>query len=98
MTDPDPPDPDPADPDPAGSPPVHLDPELPPGAELIDAATGRATGPVSCGSCGAPPADPAHALVTWTRGVERGRTLWTCVDCSRRHLRGIEGRLDSQWW
>jgi len=24
--------------------------------------------------------------------------VWTCPACSRRFLRSIEGKLDSQWW
>lgn len=58
--------------------------------------------PIACGSCGARP-DAAgiegsgRAPLTWTRSTERGRTVWTCVDCSRRHLRAIEGKLDSDW-
>lgn len=54
--------------------------------------------PVSCGSCGRESEDAALARVTWTVGVERGRTVWTCGECSRRFLRGIEGKLDSDWW
>jgi hypothetical protein len=57
-----------------------------------------AAGPIRCGRCGTAPDDPALARVTWTAGVERGRTVWTCVDCSRRFLRGIEGKLDPEWW
>ena len=56
------------------------------------------SGPVTCDSCGREPDDAALARLTWTVGVERGRTVWTCVDCSRRFLRGIEGKLDSDWW
>jgi hypothetical protein len=55
-----------------------------------------AAGPARCDSCGAAPDDTAR--LTWTVGVERGRTVWTCVECSRRFLRGIEGKLDSDWW
>ena len=54
-----------------------------------------------CATCGAVPADRAAAAlarVTWTRGVENGRDTWTCDACSRTHLRGIEGKLDSAWW
>jgi hypothetical protein len=57
-----------------------------------------AAGPVTCERCGGRPDDAALARLTWTVGVERGRRVWTCVDCSRRILRGIEGRLDSAWW
>ncbi len=57
--------------------------------------------PLVCATCGAAPGDAdAKALVrlTWTRGTEGGREVWTCDACSRRHLRSIEGKLDSTWW
>ena len=58
--------------------------------------------PVVCESCGAPaPAGDAGAPVvplTWSTAVEQGRTKAFCAECSRRHLRAIEGKLDSEWW
>ena len=54
-----------------------------------------------CGTCGAVPAGgeaAALARLTWTRGTENGREVWTCDACSRQHLRSIEGKLDSSWW
>jgi hypothetical protein len=51
-----------------------------------------------CGTCGAVPDDEAVARLTWTRGTENGRDVWTCDRCSRQHLRSIEGKLDSAWW
>ena len=51
-----------------------------------------------CATCGGTPDDPAAARLTWARGVENGRTVWTCERCSREHLRSIEGKLDSAWW
>ena len=54
-----------------------------------------------CVTCGRVPAtadDLASARLTWTRGVENGRAVWTCETCSREHLRSIEGKLDSAWW
>ena len=54
-----------------------------------------------CATCGAVPGDDdaaALARITWTRGVENGRDVWTCDACSRAHLRSIEGKLDSAWW
>ena len=51
-----------------------------------------------CATCGrTEPADGA-ALLTWARGVENGRDVWTCDVCSREHLRSIEGKLDTAWW
>lgn len=51
----------------------------------------------TCARCGAVPASAGEAL-SWTTSVERGRTLWFCVTCSRQHLRDIEGKLDSDLW
>jgi hypothetical protein len=51
-----------------------------------------------CATCGTVAADPALAAITWTRGTENGREVWTCDRCSREHLRSIEGKLDSGWW
>ena len=54
-----------------------------------------------CVTCGAAPATATEAdlaRLTWTRGTENGRVVWTCARCSREHLRSIEGKLDSAWW
>jgi hypothetical protein len=51
-----------------------------------------------CGTCGRTPEDKAVARLTWALGMEGGRQVWTCDECSRLHLRSIEGKLDSQWW
>ncbi len=40
----------------------------------------------------------ARVALTWSSAVERGRMEWTCPACARRYVRGIEGRLDSDWW
>lgn len=53
---------------------------------------------IACATCGATPADMALARLTWARGTESGHEVWTCDTCSRRHLRSIEGKLDSSWW
>jgi len=42
-------------------------------------------------------AEEAETL-TWTTSVENGRQRTYCDDCSRQHLRAIEGKLDSAWW
>ncbi|HEV7173401.1 hypothetical protein [Pedococcus sp.] len=54
--------------------------------------------PPVCATCGGAAPDPAFARLTWTRGTENGREVWTCDRCSREHLRSIEGKLDSAWW
>ena len=54
-----------------------------------------------CATCGAIPATAEAAdlaRLTWSRGTENGRDVWTCDRCSREHLRSIEGKLDSAWW
>lgn len=76
---------------------------------MTDGSTGTTTDagrPASdptpvCATCGATAADDeaaAIARITWARGSENGRDVWTCDTCSRRHLRSIEGKLDSAWW
>ncbi|WP_377641062.1 hypothetical protein [Oryzobacter terrae] len=56
---------------------------------------------VVCATCGTSPRDDAAlalARTTWARGTENRRAVWTCPQCSREHLRSIEGKLDSSWW
>lgn len=60
--------------------------------------TGEAAGSPVCVMCGRSPENESAARLTWARGVEHGRPVWTCERCSREHLRGIEGKLDSPWW
>jgi hypothetical protein len=50
----------------------------------------------SCDMCGHQ-AEDADTL-TWTTSVENGRKRAYCEECSRTHLRAIEGKLDSAWW
>jgi hypothetical protein len=70
--------------------------DAPDTAETTDAAAAPVD--MACATCGAVPADPARARLTWVRGIENGQEVWTCDTCSRRHLRSIEGKLDSSWW
>jgi Zn-finger protein len=51
-----------------------------------------------CATCGCIPKDEPAARLTWAFGVENGQRVWTCDDCSRKHLRSVEGKLDSTWW
>jgi hypothetical protein len=49
----------------------------------------------ACGRCGT----TSEGLpLTWTCSVENGRRVYFCDTCARKHLRSIEGRLDSAWW
>ena len=52
---------------------------------------------LACSSCGRV-TSRAEALLSWSRGTERGRTTWTCGSCSRDHVRSIESKLDPAWW
>ncbi len=57
--------------------------------------------PPTCTTCGATCIDAdqeALARLTWSRGREAGREVWTCASCVRTHARAIEGNLDSAWW
>ncbi|HEU4331588.1 MAG TPA: hypothetical protein VFR40_10765 [Lapillicoccus sp.] len=51
-----------------------------------------------CATCGRTEPAEGAALLTWARGTENGRDVWTCDVCSREHLRSIEGKLDTAWW
>ena len=50
----------------------------------------------TCDFCGRQ-AEETQTL-TWTTSVENGRQRIYCEDCSRQHLRAIEGKLDNEWW
>jgi hypothetical protein len=50
-----------------------------------------------CDFCGRQESDPARTL-TWSTAVENGRRRMFCDTCSREHLRGMEGKLDSEFW
>lgn len=51
---------------------------------------------VTCDFCGCQA--PETDTLTWTTSVENGRSKLYCEQCSRTHLRAIEGKLDSEWW
>ncbi len=69
----------------------------------MDGSTARTFGgtgtlPLTCATCGtAAPADGSWRL-TWATGIERGEHVMTCDRCARDNLRGIEAKLDSEWW
>lgn len=54
----------------------------------------------TCDFCGRQeePGEAGTAALTWTTAVEQGRRRTFCPDCSRTHLRAMEGKLDSEWW
>lgn len=54
-------------------------------------------GSLQCHSCGA----QAEASQRWRWSVgndERGITTTLCTDCARTSSRGIEAKLDDDWW
>ena len=51
---------------------------------------------VACDFCGRR-ADSVDTL-TWTVATERGRRKRFCDECSRTHLRAMEGKLDTEHW
>ncbi|HET7399615.1 MAG TPA: hypothetical protein VFJ94_13945 [Intrasporangium sp.] len=53
-----------------------------------------------CSVCGRMPSaeEAATARLTWSRGTQGGRASWVCAQCSRDHVRSIEGKLDQSWW
>lgn len=52
---------------------------------------------VVCDLCGRAPDDEAD-LLTWSTAQEADRRKRFCADCSRRHLRAMEAKLDSEHW
>jgi hypothetical protein len=50
---------------------------------------------VTCALCGR---TEDEQPLTWSTSVERGATRLYCDQCSRENVRGIEGKLDSDWW
>ncbi|MGW7350638.1 hypothetical protein [Streptomyces sp. Z26] len=55
----------------------------------------KTTGATVCHLCGTAAPEPP---VTWVCSVENGDRRYFCEQCSRTHLRSIEGRIDSSWW
>ncbi len=55
---------------------------------------------LTCDFCGrvAADADPDAPPLTWSTAVENGRVRRYCEECSRAHLRSMEGKLDSEYW
>ncbi|MCW2758683.1 MAG: hypothetical protein JWO46_2429 [Nocardioidaceae bacterium] len=52
---------------------------------------------VTCSFCGTVE-ETDDVPLTWTSAVERGRQQLFCATCSRKHLRAMESKLDSEWW
>ncbi len=50
---------------------------------------------VTCDGCGAGADEPA---LTWSRETLPQGERWLCEQCTRQHVRAIEGRLDPGWW
>ncbi|KRF14013.1 hypothetical protein ASG90_14570 [Nocardioides sp. Soil797] len=53
--------------------------------------------PATCDFCGQQ-AETDDVPLTWSTAVENGRSRVFCETCSRRHLRAMESKLDSEWW
>jgi hypothetical protein len=55
---------------------------------------------VACTRCGKPRAadcSPVEAMA-WSFERERGVLRWLCPECSRAHVRDIEGKLPVEYW
>ena len=52
---------------------------------------------VTCAFCGTV-VESETPPITWVSAVENGRQRWFCDECSRKHLRAMESKLDSEWW
>jgi len=55
--------------------------------------------PVTCWACGKVVAErPLGWSLQVCGPAEQGEKRWLCEDCTRQHVRAIEGRLDDSWW
>ncbi len=54
--------------------------------------------PLSCDFCGRPSPAGEDVPLTWSTSAENGRLRRYCDECSRQHLRAMEGKLDSEYW
>jgi hypothetical protein len=50
---------------------------------------------VTCALCGK---TEDEQPLTWSTSVERGAIRLYCDQCSRDNVRGIESKLDQDWW
>jgi len=59
---------------------------------------------VACSLCGraADPATDGDPPLGWCADIIETstghRTRWVCAECTRRYVRSIEAKLESQWW
>jgi hypothetical protein len=60
--------------------------------DAVCSLCGRAADPVNDGD---PPLGWCADIVETSNGH---RTRWVCTECTRRYVRSIEAKLDSQWW
>jgi hypothetical protein len=61
------------------------------------AASYRGVVTTVCDLCGTTTAGDALPL-TWSLTMERGQVKRYCDECTRRHLRAMEGKLDQEHW
>jgi hypothetical protein len=52
---------------------------------------------VTCDLCGL--SDPAdEPPLSWSLSIDRGQAKRYCEQCTRQHLRSMEGKLDQAHW
>ena len=52
---------------------------------------------VSCDLCGTSVAADEPPL-SWSLSIDRGQAKRYCEQCTRQHLRSMEGKLDQELW
>lgn len=52
---------------------------------------------MTCDLCGADSGSDETPL-TWSLSVDQGRARRYCEECTRTHLRAMEGKLDQEYW
>ncbi len=52
--------------------------------------------PIICSLCGR--SGGGTSALTWSSSRSGTRTSWVCGDCTRRHVRSMEAKLDEEHW
>jgi hypothetical protein len=52
---------------------------------------------VSCDHCGLT-AEGSEPPLTWSLSMEGGRAMRYCEECTRTHVRSMEGKLEREFW
>ena len=55
-------------------------------------------GMAHCSRCGAPGEEDGGVPLGWSQSTGPRGVVHLCAECTRRHVRDIEAKLDEEWW